>query len=243
MASPRSRAGRPWWTCRSSRWTARTPSCCDCRSPTPTSSPCSSTPTSRAVDRPTSTTEAAPTDVPEGVVAGRSSLGSVPRLSVPPKVALPVPASSSKPRASLGRVLDDLGATLLDLVHGDPGAAEEIGGVVIHDPVDIPVLPHRALVLGVGLDDPEQVAQLLEELGRTGAAALVVRAPVPLTAAVRRAADASGVALLGLSRGAPWAHLAAMLRSLLAEDDVGAAEEQSLGGLPSGDLFAVANAI
>ena len=34
-----------------------------------------------------------------------------------------------------------------------------------------------------------------------------------------------------------------MLRSLLAEDDVGAAEDQSLGGLPSGDLFAVANAI
>ena len=158
-------------------------------------------------------------------------------------MALPVPASSSKPRASLGRVLDDLGATLLDLVHGDPEAAEEIGGVVIHDPVDVPVLPHRALVLGVGLDDPEQVAQLLGELGRTGAAALVVRAPVPLTPAVRRAADASGVALLGLSRGAPWAHLAAMLRSLLAEDDVGAAEDQSLGGLPSGDLFAVANAI
>jgi PucR C-terminal helix-turn-helix domain/GGDEF-like domain len=154
-----------------------------------------------------------------------------------------VPANSSKPRASLGRVLDDLGATLLDLVHGDPDSTEEIGGVVIHDPVDAPALPHRALVLGVGLAAPEQVAALLGELGRTGAAALVVRAPVPLTPAVCQAADASGVALLGLSRGAPWAHLAAMLRSLLAEGDVGAGEEQSLGGLPSGDLFAVANAI
>ena len=154
-----------------------------------------------------------------------------------------MPASSSKPRASLGRVLDDLGATLLDLVEGDPEAVDEIGGVVIHDPVDAPVLPHKALVLGVGLDDPEQVAALLGELGRADAAALVVRAPVPMTPAVRAAAQASGVALLGLSRGAPWAHLAAMLRSLLAEGDVGAGEEQSLGGLPSGDLFAVANAI
>ena len=141
-----------------------------------------------------------------------------------------MPASSSKPRASLGRVLDDLGATLLDLVDGDPEAADEIGGVVIHDPVDAPVLPHKALVLGVGLDDPEQVAALLGELGRADAAALVVRAPVPVTPAVREAAQASGVALLGLSRGAPWAHLAAMLRSLLAEGDVGAGEEQSLGG-------------
>ncbi len=67
--------------------------------------------------------------------------------------------------------------------------------------------------------------------------------PVPLTPEVREAVETSGVALLGLSRGAPWAHLAAMLRSLLAEDDVGTADEHSLGGLPSGDLFAVANAI
>ena len=71
----------------------------------------------------------------------------------------------------------------------------------------------------------------------------MLRAPVPPTPEVRAAADASGVALLGLSRGAPWAHLAAMLRSLLAEGDVGVTEQESLGGLPSGDLFAVANAI
>ena len=148
-----------------------------------------------------------------------------------------------RPRASLGRVLDDLGATLLDLVHGSADRVDEIGGVVIHDPVDAPVLPRDALVLGVGVDDPDQVVALLGELGRDGAVGLVLRAPVPATPEVRAAADASGVALLGLSRGAPWAHLAAMLRSLLAEGDVGVTEQESLGGLPSGDLFAVANAI
>lgn len=152
-------------------------------------------------------------------------------------------APSARPRASLGRVLDDLGATLLDLVYGDPDAGHDIGGVVIHDPVDEPVLPAHALVLGVGLDDPDQVATLLGEVGRQGAAGLVLRAPVRLTDQLTSAADASGVALLALSRGAPWAHLAAMLRSLLAEGDVGVAEPESLGGLPSGDLFAVANAI
>jgi hypothetical protein len=152
-------------------------------------------------------------------------------------------APSSRPRASLGRVLDDLGATLLDLVHGDADAGHDIGGIVIHDPVDAPVLPPHALVLGVGLDDPDRVAALLADLGRQGAAGLVLRAPVRLTPQLREAVDASEVALLGLSRGAPWAHLAAMLRSLLAEGDVGVAEPESLGGLPSGDLFAVANAI
>lgn len=152
-------------------------------------------------------------------------------------------ASAPRPRASLGRVLDDLGATLLDLVVGDPDSAVEIGGVVIHDPVDAPVLPPSALVLGVGVEEPADVAALLTDLGRAGAAALVLRAPVPLDPEVRTAAEAARVALLGLSRGAPWAHLAAMLRSVLAEGDVGVAEQESLGGLPSGDLFAVANAI
>ena len=35
--------------------------------------------------------------------------------------------SGNRPRASLGRVLDDLGATLLDLAHGDPEHAGELG--------------------------------------------------------------------------------------------------------------------
>ncbi|MCD4523959.1 CdaR family transcriptional regulator [Nocardioides sp. cx-173] len=154
-----------------------------------------------------------------------------------------IPAVNLRPRASLGRVLDDLGATLLDLVAGDPEGTQEIGGVVIHDPLDMPLLPAGALVLGVGVDEPERVVALLHALGREGAAGLVLRGPVQVTPEVRTAVEESGVTLLGLSRGAPWAHLAAMLRSLLAEGDVGVAEPESMGGLPSGDLFAVANAI
>jgi len=148
-----------------------------------------------------------------------------------------------RPRASLGRVIDDLGATLLDLAHGDPDRAGDIGGVVIHDPLDHPVLPPHALVLGIGVDDPDEVAALLRTLGRQRAAALVLRAPVPLTDEVRAAADKAAVAVLGLSRGAPWSHLSEMLRSLLAVGDVRVDQAESLGGLPSGDLFAVANAI
>lgn len=153
------------------------------------------------------------------------------------------PVPTPRPRASLVRVLDDLGATLLDLVHGDAERAGEIGGVVIHDPVDRPVLPPGALVLGVAVESPDDVVALLGELGAARAAALVLRAPVPAPPAVRDAADRAGVVVLGLSRGAPWAHLAAVLRSLLAEGDVGVSGQESLGGLPSGDLFAVANAI
>ncbi|MFE0054891.1 helix-turn-helix domain-containing protein [Streptomyces sp. NPDC059003] len=150
---------------------------------------------------------------------------------------------TTHPRASLRRVLEDLGPTLLDLVCGDVDGAVDIGGVAIHDPHDEPVPPPQALVLAVAVRGPEQIAGLLDSLGEHGAAGLVVRAPVAaderVTAAVRR----SGVALLGLTRGASWAQLAAMLRSLIAEGDVGGSGQETLGGVSSGDLFALANAI
>lgn len=149
---------------------------------------------------------------------------------------------SPRPRASLGRVLDDLGDSLLELLAGDPAHEGEIGGVVIHDPDDEPVHPAGALVLAVGISAGE-LPGLVREVGRRGAVGLVVRAPVVLTTDLSAAVDDARIALLGLRRGATWAQLTALLRSLLAEGDIGPAEAETLGGLPSGDLFAVANAI
>lgn len=150
---------------------------------------------------------------------------------------------SQLPRASLGRVLEDLGATLLDLVHGNPESAAPIGGVAFHDPYDEPGLPPDALVLGVGLRDASDIAELLRSLGGQGATGLVVRAPVPASDDLRDAAAQSGVALLSLTRGASWAQLAALLRSMLSQGDVGDTGPEMLGGMPSGDLFALANAV
>ncbi|TDW14257.1 PucR family transcriptional regulator [Kribbella kalugense] len=149
---------------------------------------------------------------------------------------------TNRPRASLGRVLDDLGATLLELVHGDPDGPAEIGGIVIHDPLDEPVLPSHALVLGVALHEPTAIAEVLRDLGRQEAAGLVVRSPITDGEKLAEAVAESGVALLALTRGASWDQLAVLLRSLLADGDVGVAEPETLGGMPSGDLFALANA-
>ncbi|MEV4346965.1 helix-turn-helix domain-containing protein [Actinoplanes sp. NPDC049596] len=146
------------------------------------------------------------------------------------------------PRASLGRILDDLGTTLLDLVHGVL-SVRPIAGIAIHDPFDEPHLPSPALVLGVGLREPGEIAALLRALGEQAAAGLIVRAPVPATEEVRAAVDESGVALLALTRGASWDQLAALLRSMLSQGDVGDPGPEMLGGLPSGDLFALANAV
>jgi DNA-binding PucR family transcriptional regulator len=146
-----------------------------------------------------------------------------------------------RPRSSLRRVLDDLGATLLSVVHGNVDRIGDLGGIVIHDPLEEPDLPRQALVLGVGLRSVDEIVSLLDVLGRHEAAGLVLRAPVP--DGLADAAAASRVAVLALTRGATWAQLAALLRSLLAEDDVGDAGGETLGGMPSGDLFALANAI
>ncbi|MFK0040525.1 PucR family transcriptional regulator [Paenarthrobacter sp. NPDC090517] len=147
------------------------------------------------------------------------------------------------PRVSLGRVLDDLGASFLELLEGDASHPGEIGGVVIHDPIDEPDLPPQALVLGIGLQDAGQIASLLARLGGQGAVGLVVRAPVVVDLRIAEAVKDSGVVLLGLTPGAGWTQLTTMLRTLFATREIGAAGPDSVGGLPYGDLFSLANAI
>lgn len=146
-------------------------------------------------------------------------------------------------RASLGRALDALGETLLNVAHGVTDSTAQIENIVIHDPIDEPFLPPGALVLGVGMTDPGEIAKLLHELGERGGVGLILRSSVSTGEVIAEAARRSGVAVLGLTRGASWDQLAAMLRSILAEGDLGVSEQDSLGGVPSGDLFALANAI
>jgi hypothetical protein len=140
-------------------------------------------------------------------------------------------------------VLDDLGSTLLELVAGDPTEASDIGGIVFYDPFDEPVWPHQALVLGVGVGGTDQIVDLLNHVGERGAVGLVVREPVAAAASVVAAADRSGVALVSLTAGASWAQLSALLTSLLADGEIGDPGHETLAGLPSGDLFTLANAI
>ena len=144
-----------------------------------------------------------------------------------------------RPRATLGRVLDDLGSTLLEVAAGSVDPLRSVDGVVIHDPLDPPVSGAGALVLGVGVSGAGPTAALLRELGAAGAAGLVVRVPVDVDGEVRAAAEQTGVVLFGLTRGASWIQVALLLRSLLAVDDLAHTDGETLGG----DLFTLANAI
>ena len=149
-------------------------------------------------------------------------------------------------RAGFGRIIDHLGSTLLDVVAGDPGgppAQAGVAAVVIHDPLDEQLLPPRSLVLGVGVHGSGDITALLRRVAEQGGAGLVVRAPVAVDELVVDVAKQTGTVLFGLTRGASWNQLAALLRELLGEESIGTAEAESLAGVPAGDLFALANAV
>ena len=151
---------------------------------------------------------------------------------------------AADPARGLSRVLRDLGATLLEVVGRLPQEDVAVSDVLIHDPLDDPSpLSAGALVLGVGVSEPQELATLLIQLGLSGAAALVVRTPVRASGIVVSAVETSGVALLGLARGASWTQAAELIRRVLTAD---AEADPDLGIVddgPAPDLFTLANAV
>lgn len=147
-----------------------------------------------------------------------------------------------RPRATLGRIVDDLGATFTDQVLA-PDLGRHVSTVHIYDALDDTPLRADAIVLGVGVTGTQGTLELLEVCRVSSTSAAVVRSPVEITPALEAAAADSGIALLTLRQGASWTQLATLLGSLLTQDDFGSIDSVTLGGLPSGDLFAVANAV
>jgi DNA-binding PucR family transcriptional regulator len=159
-----------------------------------------------------------------------------------PKVGGVLAAGDDPPRASLARILKDL-AGILELLFGDGSSPQRIGGLVIHDPHDPLAADRHELILGIGYQKPNEIAALLDELGPYAPAGLIVRLPVALAPVVTAAVERNGVPLLGLTQGISWVHVAAVVNSALAQDDFAYGGNEKLGDVPSGDLFALANAI
>ncbi|WP_067177969.1 PucR family transcriptional regulator [Microtetraspora niveoalba] len=145
---------------------------------------------------------------------------------------------SERPRASVRRILEDLGSTVLDVAASAGDLLDaEVTGVHIYDPLDEPHLPAGSIVLAVGVDRAEQICALLDAAGP--AAGVVVKQPVDVDGRVHAKVRETGVTVLGLTRAASWAQVAALLRALLAEGDLAEPGE----GAPPDDLFALANAV
>lgn len=151
--------------------------------------------------------------------------------------------TTHRPQTTLGRVLEELGTTLLHVVCGPVHAKRSVEAIVIHDPHDVPEAPKHALVLGVGLREKEEVRRVIEQLGEIGTLGLVVREPFAADPELVKAAEAADVVLLSMASGTAWAHLAGMLRALMTPGAPDDPRPVTFGGILAGDLFAVANAV
>jgi hypothetical protein len=137
-------------------------------------------------------------------------------------------------------LVEHLGHTLVEPLVDLAGLDRLVRGVVVHDPTDELTVDSGDLVLAVGVRSPDEVLALLPGLAVGDAAGLVVKWPAhraddDLRAAVRE----SGIAVLGLTRKASWAHVVGLVRSIIAAGD----EVRVRTGVDGDDLFALADAI
>src|SRR4051794_4851044 len=95
----------------------------------------------------------------------------------------PANAAWGRPQAVLGRIIDDLGSTLFEVVAGVPDHDRRVTGLLIHDPHDEAARLPGAILLGVAVYGADAVTALVRHAGGLGAVAVVVRGPVPVDAA------------------------------------------------------------
>ena len=141
----------------------------------------------------------------------------------------------------LGEVIDHVGDGILEVLAAPKGLDVPVAEAVIADPEEDWAGGADDVVLGVGVE-PRRAADLLRRAGEAGAAAVVLKARatgegIELADAAREA----GVALLVATPEVAWGQLHALLRT--AASAAGVPTDRAPGGVPIGDLFALANAV
>jgi len=111
---------------------------------------------------------------------------------------------------------------------------------VICDPDDLDGVRPGDLVLAVGAHGGgREITSLLRRAGVAGACAVLLASDDPASAEVLEAAEASGVALLAAPSDVSWGRLYALVRTVAS----GSASMDAGSGVPTGDLFRLADAI
>lgn len=142
--------------------------------------------------------------------------------------------------ASLGDVIEVVG--VLDVLVAPRGIDVPLGEVHIHDPEEAWVATTGDVVLAVGVDLHRLAASdIVERASASGVAAVVfkLRSREAIDAVIDKA-RAGDVALLGAPPDLAWAQLHSLIRTAAAAAGI---TDEGPGGVPMGDLFALANAI
>ena len=157
--------------------------------------------------------------------------GTSPQTGPPPAAGPP----------TLGAVVEALGVGLVTVVAAPRGLDVAAGEPVVHDPLGEVVVGPADVLLAVGVDSSQRTAaDLVARCGQLGAAAVVVQGGRELPDLLVRAAERSGVALLVAAPGVAWGQLHSLLRTARSAT---AQRGRDVGGVPVGDLFALADAL
>lgn len=144
--------------------------------------------------------------------------------------------------ATLLDLIDSLGRGFVSVIAAPRGLDVVARHVVINDPAQTPKIEVGDLVLGVGTEASRpDVLNVIEEAGRSQAAAVIVRASKSVPNIVTKAAESADVAVLAVATDISWGQLHTLLRTAISAP--GESLETSTGGIPAGDLFALANAV
>jgi hypothetical protein len=135
-------------------------------------------------------------------------------------------------------LIDSLGGALLRQVVS--GHRDQISDVTLSGD---PSFEHSGgLVLGLGIDSTAAAVDLLNRSDRTGAAAVILKAPFADDPDVARLATELGIGLVELQPQASWTHLVWLTRSVLDHSTTLAGSEIQRDPSGYGELFAFADA-
>ncbi|MEY2478142.1 MAG: hypothetical protein QOG87_3457 [Actinomycetota bacterium] len=143
----------------------------------------------------------------------------------------------------LGEVVEHVGGGIIDVVAAPKGLDVAVGESVILDPAEDWVGAPDDVLLAVGVDPRQpQAADLVRRAGAAGVAAVVLKSRAANDVGdLGDAAREAGVALLVATAEVAWGQLHALLRTATAA--AGLPPDRAPGGVPIGDLFALANAV
>ena len=139
----------------------------------------------------------------------------------------------------LSRLVETLGPAVVRVL-STPGLETALAReVVVHDPVNPPVMLRGDLVLAVGVRAPsEEAGALVKAAGVAQAAAVVVKSPDGDLSQLRTTANTAGVTLMVLPTAMRWEQISVLMRYAIT------AAHSSPGSLTAvGDLFGFANVI
>jgi hypothetical protein len=144
---------------------------------------------------------------------------------------------------TLGDVVEYVGTGLLDVVAAPGGLDVVVGETVIYDRTERWVGGPHDIVLAVGVDPSGTDAHdLVRAAAAAGGAAVVVKARGDDgAAALAHTARSQGIALLAATPDVAWGQLHSLVRTAVAAG--GMVPDDGAGGVPIGDLFALANAV